>query len=101
MLTDHPWLAFVVCLLAVWRIAHLLVLEDGPFHGVVRLRAALGDSQLGQAMDCFYCASLWIAIPFAVALASDIAEGVALWLALSGGASLLWSFSDKTRQETI
>lgn len=80
---------FALCSLAVWRMTHLIVAEDGPWDFVVRFRAFLGDSMAGHAMDCFYCSSLWISIPVAVILARDVAEGILFWLALSGAASLL------------
>ncbi|TLU82257.1 MAG: hypothetical protein FDX30_12220 [Chlorobium sp.] len=80
---------FVLGSLAVWRMTHLIVAEDGPWDLVVRLRALLGDSMAGRAMDCFYCSSMWISVPFAVFMARDVPEGVLFWLALSGSASLL------------
>jgi hypothetical protein len=78
---------FVVAALAVWRVTHLLVAEDGPFEAIARLRAAL--ARFTGLFDCFYCLSLWVAVPPAVLLAGSILEGVGLWLALSAGAILL------------
>jgi len=75
--------------LAVWRLTHLLVAEDGPWDLVVRLRARLGDSAAGRAMDCFYCSSVWVALPFAFLVADHWAGRGLSWLALSGAASLL------------
>jgi hypothetical protein len=80
---------FVLVSLAVWRVTHLLAEEDGPGDVVVRLRARLGDSIAGRAMDCFFCLSLWIAAPFAVLLAGDVLTWGLMWLALSGAACLL------------
>jgi hypothetical protein len=80
---------FVLVSLAVWRVTHLLAEEDGPGDVVVRLRARLGDSIAGRAMDCFFCLSLWIAAPFAVLLAGDVLTWGLTWLALSGAACLL------------
>ena len=40
-------------------------------------------------MDCPYCLSLWIAVPFAFAMANTIGTWVAVWLAISGGASVV------------
>jgi hypothetical protein len=80
---------FVVGVLGVWRITHLLAVEDGPADALARLRAALNDSPLGRLVDCFQCTSLWVAAPFAVALGSDRAEQLLLWPALSGAAILL------------
>src|SRR5262245_50256892 len=80
---------FVLVSLAVWRVTHLLAEEDGPGDVVVRLRTRLGDSIGGQAMDCFFCLSLWVAAPFAVLLAGDVLTWGLMWLALSGAACLL------------
>jgi hypothetical protein len=59
-------LEFILIALGVWRVTHLLVAEDGPWDAVIRLRKSLGSSVLGQAMDCFYCCSLWVGAPFAL-----------------------------------
>ncbi len=84
-----PWFRLTVAVLATWRVAHLIAREDGPFDMVVWLRQRAGTSVVGALMDCPYCLSLWIAMPFALLLArSPLAWSVA-WLAISGGASLL------------
>ncbi|HEY7032574.1 MAG TPA: DUF1360 domain-containing protein [Thermomicrobiales bacterium] len=86
---------FILAVLATWRLTHLLVAEDGPFNAVVRVRARLGDSVVGQAMDCFYCLSLWIAAPLALATARTPGEWGLTWLGLSGGACLLNRATDR------
>lgn len=91
--------AFVLCALAVWRLSHLLACEDGPFDLVVRLRQRAGDSFFGKLMDCFYCVTVWIAIPFALLLAHDAVTGLVTWLALSGAASGLYKAMDRGRSE--
>jgi hypothetical protein len=80
---------FALASLAVWRVTHLLVEEDGPADAVVRLRVRLGSSQLGRLMDCFYCSSMWVAVPASLAVARSRRELPATWLALSGAACLL------------
>ena len=88
---------FVIVSLAVWRITHLLVEEDGPGDVVVRLRRRLGDSIAGKAMDCFFCLSLWMAAPAALLLAHDLVSWVVMWLALSGAACLLQRATEPRR----
>ena len=56
---------FCVASLATWRLAHLLHVEDGPWHCVARLRQALNARQLG-VLECFFCASVWTALPAAM-----------------------------------
>ncbi len=85
---------FILCTLAVWRVAHLLASEDGPFDIAIRLRKLAGEGFFGSLLDCFYCLSLWIAIPFAFVLCTDWTTGVVTWLALSGAASLLFKMAD-------
>ncbi|MGU7772729.1 hypothetical protein ACV229_21465 [Burkholderia sp. MR1-5-21] len=80
------WLMLGV--LAVWRVTHLLAAEDGPADAVFHLRRRLGDSVWGRALDCFYCLSIWIALPFAIGIGDTWGERVLLWPALSGGAIL-------------
>jgi hypothetical protein len=80
---------FLVGALATWRLTHLLVEEDGPADTVVRLRQGAGDGWIGQAMDCFYCLSIWTAVPVAVAVSRRPREAPLTWLALSGAACLL------------
>ena len=80
---------FVVGVLGVWRITHLLAVEDGPGDVLARMRAVVHDWPAGRLLDCFLCTSLWVAAPFAVALGSERAEQLLLWPALSGAAILL------------
>jgi len=85
------WLTLGV--LAVWRITHFFNAEDGPFSIVVRLRRLMGTSILGEILDCFYCLSVWVAIPFAFWIGSGVKEIAILWLALSGAAIILERFT--------
>jgi hypothetical protein len=90
---------FILSMLAVWRVTHLLACEDGPFDLVFKLRKFCGESFFGRLLDCFYCLSLWMAAPLVLLLSADwITRGVT-WLALSGGASLLFKATDRPREE--
>jgi len=82
-------LRFACALLATWRLTHFLTAQDGPADVVVRVRAFMGTSVVGRAMDCFYCLSIWMAAPLAPFVSSDPLEWIVAWLALSGGACLL------------
>jgi len=86
-MTD--WLRIVLAVLATWRVAHLIAREDGPLDVILRLRARAGNGTLGRLMDCPYCLSIWVAAPWATWIARDPVEWIAVWLATSGGASLL------------
>ena len=80
---------FALASLATWRVAHLLAEEDGPADLVVRVRARLGDSVAGELMDCFYCLSVWVAVPLGLTLTRRARELPVMCLALSGTACLL------------
>jgi hypothetical protein len=83
------WIRFVLAVLATWRVSHLLVSEDGPWNLLARLRQRLGNGVLGQLMDCFGCASMWVAAPIAFFVFRRLPELFVCWLALSGAAFLL------------
>lgn len=80
---------FVLASLATWRVAHLVAEEDGPANVIARARARAGPGQLGELMDCFYCLSLWAALPFARVITPRRRDLPLTWLALSGAACLL------------
>jgi hypothetical protein len=86
---DAVWLRLVLAVLATWRLATLLARDDGPWEVVARLRAALGDGQLGRLLDCFRCVSLAVAAPLALAVGRDALECLLAWPALSGAACLI------------
>jgi hypothetical protein len=82
-------LGFLAAVLAVWRVTHLIVVEDGPWDVVRRLRGVGERIGLERLVNCFLCCSVWVAIPFALLLTREW-KGVAIVLpALSGGAILL------------
>ena len=81
------WL--VLGILSVWRIAHLLSAEDGPWDLLARIRIRLGKGVWGALLDCFYCLSLWIALPLAFLIGEGWRERLLLWPAFSAGAILL------------
>jgi hypothetical protein len=81
------WLTLGV--LATWRITHLVQAEDGPWAVVAKIRRLAGNSFWGQLMDCFYCLSIWVALPLAVGLGGTLGERALLWPSLSAAAILL------------
>jgi len=87
---------FAMSALSVWRITHLLQAEDGPWDLVVRLRVHAGEGFWARLLDCFYCLSLWIALPFAITLGHGWREKMLLWPALSGAACLLQQATGST-----
>jgi hypothetical protein len=86
-MSDFYW--FVLGVLAVWRVTHLLNAEDGPWNLMVRLRQSVGHGLGGKLLDCFSCASVWVAAPAAWLLGVGWKQRLFLWLALSAGTILL------------
>ncbi len=84
-----------LAVLAVWRVTHLLYAEDGPFDLVVALRQQAGDGFWGRLLDCFYCLSLWVALPIAMLAGRTWRERLLGWPGLSAGAILLQRLSDR------
>jgi Protein of unknown function (DUF1360) len=84
-----PWFETVLAVLAVWRVAHLLARERGPWDLVSRLHAALAGRPLGALLACPHCVAVWLAVLPAAWLAPGWPHGVLLWLAIAGGASLI------------
>ena len=92
------WLVSIGLTLAVYRAAHMVAVEEGPFGVFDELRKRIDPAQktwLGRGLNCILCASFWLALPAALLLSSlpvgqspDL-RGVtgfwwADWLALAG-----------------
>ena len=91
---------FILSILAVWRITHLFGKEDGPFDIIFLIRKKAGAGFFGSLLDCFYCLSIWIALPFAIWLGTTWWEKILMWLALSGAAALLEQATTKNDSDT-
>ncbi len=83
------WLYSLLSVLGVWRITHLISMEDGPWEIFSRLRRRAGSRSLGRMLHCFYCLSVWVALPFAAFGALSYSQRFVAWWAFSGGATLL------------
>jgi hypothetical protein len=89
----------LVTALCVWRLTHLVTAEDGPWRVITRLRQVASRALPAGLLDCFYCASLWVSIPLAVAFATGWREQLVLALTGSAGAILLDRVSTRTTAE--
>lgn len=63
--------------------------EDGPFDIIYLLRKKAGQGFWGNLLDCFYCVSVWIALPFGIWQGETWWQMLLLWWAYSGAACLL------------
>ena len=98
MATHFYWL--LIGTLVVWRLTNLFYGEDGPWNLLAQLRLLAGNGFWGDLMDCFYCLSLWIALPFGLMLGENWKERLLLWPAFSGAAILLQRMSSKAESKT-
>lgn len=80
---------FLISVLAVWRVTHLIQAEDGPFDVIYKLRKLAGESFFGSLMDCFFCLSIWVALPVGIYFGNDWMEKVLLTLSFSAAAIFL------------
>ena len=88
-------LRYFVIVVVVWRITHLISLEDGPFDLIIKLRKLMGNSFFGKLMDCFYCLSIWIGLLAALYVGKNLEEIVILTLYYSGASLLLEKLTNK------
>jgi hypothetical protein len=95
------WLECALAVLAVWRITHLICLEEGPWGVCSRLRRIAGEGFWGELLHCFYCLSVWVSLPFAIYLPGFWLQKFIGWWAFSGAAILLERVSRDPLEVTI
>ena len=76
--------------LASWRLARMVVQENGPFRVFARLRGAL---PLGGLLDCMKCASFWTAAFCLLAIHVSALDWLVYALAINGAGLMLAAFS--------
>ncbi len=88
----------VICALAVYRLAEMLVMDDGPFDMFVELRGWLQRSpdkslrrNFYNGVSCVYCIGTWLALVFSLTFCfkNDVVDFFVFFLALSGLHSIL------------
>jgi hypothetical protein len=89
------WFQLAISILAVWRVTHLIQAEDGPWDLIFKIRTLAGKGFFGSLMDCFYCLSIWVALPFGYCMGDSWLNKFMLWMAYSAGAILLNRFFEK------
>ncbi len=98
---DLDFTAAVLSVLAVWRVTHLIVVEEGPWKVFAHLRRAAAAVRLETLAGCFYCASLWIAVPFAMLIVRDWRTIAICIPALSGGAIVLERLTKRSDEPAV
>lgn len=84
-------LTFVLLCLAVWRITHMIVREEGPFSIFQKMREPFAGQStwIGRGLHCMFCVSYWLSAIAAV-FAQNIRDGVLYWHAVAGGVFVLY-----------
>lgn len=85
---------YLLSLLGVYRVAHMITREDGPFDIFAGLRERAGqETWIGRGLHCTNCVSFWLSavmmewLFFTGLLASG--HNIITWLGLAGGALVL------------
>lgn len=92
------WLIFIIASLATYRLARMIVEEDGPAFIFKHLRDKQTNdkSSIAHGLRCFYCVSVWIAL--AAALLLIVVDGWSVyllpiwWLGIAGLAAKIFEF---------
>jgi hypothetical protein len=86
------WLTTILAILATYRLAHVVAMEDGPFDAFTRLRTRVGQATwVGRGIACPLCLSFWLALPMAGLTLDGGVVGVfvVMWLGVAGGVLIL------------
>ena len=75
-------LTLILAMLAVYRVSHMIALEEGPFSVFSWVHGKMNQSTwIGRGLRCTLCISFWLA-----GLATWIIGGTVLeWLGIAGG----------------
>lgn len=93
---------FAAAILAVYRAARMLALEDGPFDVFAAVRARLGQrSWVGRGLHCPLCIGFWGAAVAAWLIGpGSWREWLMLWGGIAGAQVLIWRYALVTGIET-
>lgn len=95
-------LEIVLAVLAVYRVARMLAMEDGPFDVFANFRARFDPEQktsLGRGINCPLCISWWLAAVPALWIAGQniysISMFVLLWQGIAGAVVIVHLWIEK------
>ena len=80
----------LIAIFAVYRVARLLALEEGPFEVCTWLRNLyMKDDWLGRGIRCPICIGFWLALMAAIAISPDPVTGIWYWFGMAGAQTAL------------
>lgn len=96
-------LSYVLAVLASYRIARMLAMEEGPLELFARVRERFDSDQktwLGRGLNCPLCLGFWVSLAMALLLAHQDptmhrSEIVLAWLGIAGAQTLLHLWIEK------
>lgn len=87
-MAHHDGVTLLLLTLAVYRVAYLIAIDEGPFSAMETLRDRIDPNQktwLGRGVRCMGCVSFWVALLAAILTGGSVLD----WLAMAGGALAL------------
>lgn len=96
-------LSYILAVLAAYRIARMLAMEEGPLELFARVRDRFDPEQktwLGRGLNCPLCIGMYVSLAMALLLAHQDptmhrSETVLAWLGIAGGQTLLHLWAEK------
>ena len=92
----------ILSVLAVYRVARMLALEEGAFGAFAWVRERIDPEQetwLGRGVNCPLCISFWLAaLPAAyltIEYQATIASGAIMWLGIAGACVILFNLAER------
>lgn len=82
--------------LATFRLSLLLVQEDGPYSIFAKLRQRAKGTEVGKALQCVWCTSVWAGL--VLVLANRYAPWLTRALAGSAGAIVIYEWLENQGQ---
>ena len=80
----------IIAILAVYRLARMLSIEEGPFEVCTWLRNRwVRDDWIGRGLRCPLCIGFWLALLAAIMIAPDWQTGIWYWLGIAGAQAII------------
>lgn len=92
-------LEIILAILATYRIARMIAIEEGAFGVFEWVRSKVDPRQntwLGRGMNCPMCISFWVALAFTFLIqVASLQLFLVTWLGIAGGAVIVYQVVDQ------